>query len=82
MLFNKTFFNIIRNFIPLETVTFDDRESPWITYHKNPNNHKNLVFKHFMNKEGFANNIGNLERFSSLQNKLSSLIEASKQEYC
>ena len=34
-----------------------------------------------MNKEGFANNIGNLERFSSLQYKLSSLIEASKQEY-
>ena len=34
-----------------------------------------------MNKEGFANNIGNLERYSSLQNKLSSLIEASKQEY-
>ena len=34
-----------------------------------------------MNKTGFVNNSSNLERFSSLQNKLSSLIETSKQEY-
>ena len=31
MLFNETFLNIIRNFIPHETVTFDDRDPPWIT---------------------------------------------------
>ena len=32
-----------------------------------------------MNKKGFVNNSSNLERFSSLQNKLSSLIKTSKQ---
>ena len=44
-------------------------------------NHKNLALKRFLNKEGFVNNSSNLERFSPLQNKLSSLIEAAKQEY-
>ena len=31
MLFNETVLNIIRNFIPHEVVTFDDRDTPWIT---------------------------------------------------
>ena len=31
LLFNETFLNIIRNFIPHEAVTFDDRDPPWIT---------------------------------------------------
>ena len=34
-----------------------------------------------MNKKGFINNSSKLERFGSLQNKLSSLIETSKPEY-
>ena len=29
-LFNKTVKNIISNYIPRETVTFDDRDAPWI----------------------------------------------------
>ena len=29
-LFNKTIKNIVSNYIPHETVTFDDRDSPWI----------------------------------------------------
>ena len=44
-------------------------------------NDKNLAFKRFVNKKGSVNNSSNLERFSSIQNKLSSLIETSKQEY-
>ena len=31
LLFNETVLNIIRNFIPHEAVTFDDRDPPWIT---------------------------------------------------
>ena len=42
---------------------------------------KNFAFKRFVNKKGFVNNSSNPERFSSLQNKLSSLIETSKQKY-
>ena len=34
-----------------------------------------------MNKKAFVNNSSKLERFGSLQNKLSSLIETSKPEY-
>ena len=29
-LFNKTIRNILSNFIPHETITFDDRDPPWI----------------------------------------------------
>ena len=44
-------------------------------------NNINLDFKPFVNKKGFVNNSSNLERFSFLQSKLSSLIENSKQEH-
>ena len=82
MLFNKTAFNIIRNFIPHEPATFDDRDPPWITSHiKRTSNDKNLAFKRFVNKKGFVNNSRNVERLSSLQNNMSNLNETSKQEY-
>ena len=82
MLFNKTVFNIIRNFIPHEPATFDDSDPPWITSHiKRISNDKNLAFKRFVNKKGFVNNSRNVERLSSLQNNLSNLNETSKQEY-
>ena len=29
-LFNRTIKNILRNFIPHETMTSDDRDAPWI----------------------------------------------------
>ena len=76
MLFNKTIHNIIRNF------TFDDRDPSLITSRiKEVITNKNVAFNRFGNKKGFVNNSSNLERFSSLQNKLSSLIETSKPEY-
>ena len=46
MLFNETVFNIIQNFIPHDTVTFDDRNPSWITSRiKKMINNKNLAFK-------------------------------------
>ena len=44
-------------------------------------NLKNLAFKRFLNKKGFVNNSSNLEWFSPLQNKLSSLTQIAKEEY-
>ena len=82
MLFNETVLNIIRNFIPHEAVTFDDRDPPWITSRiKKTINDKNLAFKRFVKNKGSVNNNSYLEKFSSLQKNLSSLIETSKQEY-
>ena len=82
MLFNKTIHNIIRNFTSCETITFDDRDPSLITSRiKEVITDKNVAFNRFGNKKGFVNNSSNLERFSSLQNKLSSLIETSKPEY-
>ena len=82
MLFNETVLNIIRNFIPHEAATFDDRGPPWITSRiKKTINDKNLAFKRLVKKKGSANNNSYLEKFSSLQKNLTSLIETSKQEY-
>ena len=76
MLFNETVLNIIRNFIPHEAVTFDDRDPPWITSRiKKTINDTNLVFKRFVKNKGSVNNNSYLEK------NLSSLIETSKQEY-
>ena len=40
-----------------------------------------MAVKRFVNKKGFVNDRSSLEKFSSLQNTLSSLIKTSKQEY-
>ena len=81
MLFNETVLNIIRSFIPHESVTFGERDPPWTTSHiKKIINDENV--KRFVKKKGFVYNSSSLERYSSLQNKLSSsLIETSKQKY-
>ena len=82
LLFNETVLNIIRNFIPHEAVTFDDRDPPWITCRiKKTINDKNLAFKHFVKNKDNVKNNSYLEKFSSLQKNLSCLIETSKQEY-
>ena len=82
MLFNETVLNIIRNFIPHETVTFDDRDPPWITSRiKKQINDKNLAFKRFVKNKSTVNNNSYLEKSSSLQKNLSCLIATSKQEY-
>ena len=50
-LFNKTIKNIISNYIPHETVTFDDRDPPWIN--KNVKQlilEKNEMYKKYVNE--------------------------------
>ena len=74
LIFNESVINIIRNFIPHETVTFDDRYRPWINSRtKKAINDKSQAFKRLVNKR-FVKSNSNLERFSSLQKNLRSLI--------
>ena len=57
LLLNETVLNIIRNFIPHETVIFDNRDPPWITSCiKKAINNKNLAFKRFVKDKGSVNN--------------------------
>ena len=45
-LFNETIVDIMSNFIPNETVIFDDRDPPWLNKNvKNMINCKNAIYK-------------------------------------
>ena len=78
-LFNKTIKNILSNFIPHETITFDDRDPPWINSQvKHLINEKNAMYKNYL-----KNNKSNqsFETFQSFQSQLSSLIASLKNKY-
>ena len=82
LLFNETILNIIRNLIPHEIVTYDDRDPPWMTRHiKKAIRNKNLFYQRFVKNADFTNNDNNLERFCSLQNNLTIAVETAKQQY-
>ena len=77
-LFNKTIKNIIRNYIPHETIACDDRDPPWI--HKDIKeliHEKNQACSYRQNK----NSIFSVYQFELLQSKLNSLMEKSKSNY-
>ena len=76
-LFNRTIKNILRNFIPHETITYDDRDSPCINSSiRRLIQDKNEAYKHF---KGSHNNNQYLENFQSLQNLLGISTEASEE---
>ena len=78
-LFNKTIKNIIRNYIPHETITCDDRDPPWIIKDiKELIHEKNQAYKSYCQNR---NNVFSLYQFELLQSKLNSLIEKSKSNY-
>ena len=78
-LFNRTIKNILPNFIPQETIAFDDRDPPWINSSiRRLIQDKNEAYKHFKRSN---NNNHNFENFQSLQNLLGVSIEASKKNY-
>ena len=82
LLFNESILHIIRNFIPHEIVTCDDRDPPWMTrLIKKAIKDKNLFYQRFVKNTDFTNNDSNLERFRSLQNNLTITIETAKQQY-
>ena len=48
-LFNKTLFNIFRNFIPHETIKCNPKDPPWINKHiKSAIRRKNRIYKKFI----------------------------------
>ena len=78
-LFNQTIKNILCNFIPHETFTCDDRDTPWIT-----SKIKGLIQKkNFAKKCYFQNNedIQLFRRFQNIQKLLTATIEKSKEQY-
>ena len=78
-LFNKTVKTIISSYIPHETVTFDDRDHPWINKKaKQLVLEKNEMYKRYA-KENKDPKI--LEKFKCLQNEPNSIIESNKQKY-
>ena len=46
-IFNETILNILRNFIPHETVLCDDRDPPWFNNRIKSLIHYNITFKRF-----------------------------------
>ena len=78
-LFNRTIKNILRNFIPHETTTCDDRDPPWINCSiRRLIQDKNEAYKRFKRSN---NNNQYFENFQSLQNLLGVFNEASKERY-
>ena len=76
-LFNKTVKNIISNYVPHETLTFDVRDPLWIN--KNVKQLilvKNKMYKKYV-KENKDPRIS--DKFECLQNELNSIIESNKQ---
>ena len=78
-LFNKTVKNIISNYIPRETVTFDDRDAPWI----NKNAKQLILEKSEMYKKYFNENKDPriFDEVKCLQKELNSIIETNEQIY-
>ena len=78
-LFTQTFENIKSNYVPHETITCDDRNSPWIDEKiKKLVLHKNRAFKAYSRDKS---NTDLFNRFQFLQVHSKTLIEESKQNY-
>ena len=78
-LFNKTIKNVIRNYIPHETITCDDRNP--LSINKNIKeliHDKNQAYKSYRQNK---NNIFFVYQFELLQSKLNSLIVKPKSSY-
>ena len=66
-LFNKTIKNIIRNYIPHETITCDDRDPNWINKDfKELIHDRNQAYKSYRQKK---NNIFSVIQLENLQSK-------------
>ena len=79
-MFNKTIKNIMSNYIPHETIICDDRDSPWI----NKDIKQLILDKNHAYKSYIRNNksLNFFKQYLSLQTKLNSLIQESKNQYC
>ena len=79
LIFNKTFLNILSNFIPHEVIVCDDKDPPWFN-----GKIKSLINEKLRTYNAYHKNIGNNQlrkNLSSLQQRLCDLIDDSKQKY-
>ena len=78
-IFNQPIINILRNFIPHETVLFDDRDAPWMNKGiKKLIHEKKTIFNYFRRNN---NDKPLLSRLNNLETLLNFLIEKSKGRY-
>ena len=78
-LFNKTIKNILSNYIPQETITCDDKDSPWFNKNiKQLIQEKDNTYKSYILSD---KNPRIFERVKSLQNQLKCSIEDIKERY-
>ena len=78
-IFNQTIINILCNFIPHETVLFDDRGPPWMNKEIEKLIHeKRKIFNCFRQNN---NDKQLLDRLKDLQTQLNFLTEKSKGKY-
>ena len=78
-IFNQTIINILCNFIPHETVLFNDRDPPWMNPEiKKLIHEKKNIFNCFPRNK---NDKQLLDRLKDLQTQLNFLIEKSKGKY-
>ena len=78
-IFNETILNILRNFIPHETVLCDDRDPPWFNNKiKSLIHEKNITFKRLRSDR---RNSCLRRQLNCLQDRLNDSTEASKQKY-
>ena len=78
-IFNQTIINILCNFIPHETVLFDDRDPLWMNKEIKKLIHENkYIFNCFLRNN---NDKQLLDRLKDLQTQLNFLIEKSKGKY-
>ena len=78
-MFNKTLKNTMSNYISHETITCDDRGTPWINEDiKQLILDKNHAYKSYIRND---KSLQTFNQFQFLQTKLSSLIEISKNQY-
>ena len=78
VLFNETIVNIMSNFIPNETMTFDDRDPPWLN-----KNIKNMInYKNAIDNKLIRHNDSHLQlHLCYFQDLLNTEIEQAKRKY-
>ena len=79
-LLNKTIKNIVGNYIPHETITYDDWDPPWIN-----KDIKDLIYEEnqaYKLYQQYRNHIFSVHQFELHQSKLNSLFEKSVSNCC
>ena len=77
--FNRTILNILKNFIPHETIACNDKDPPWFN-----KNIKSLILEVSLLLETFRQNRNNVEMITCLNkidDRLALLINTAKQNY-